>query len=207
MLPQVLSNFASYALLRFEINVRGAAVIGFVGAGGIGQELIVAIRKFYYSDVSAMLLMMLVCVMAIDFGSEKLRHRLLAPGGRAVSGTSCGPTCWPSAPAIEARYRDRAGAPAAAAGRRAGRSPRGARALCAPASSCSTSTRCASGRAWASSAPSSCLMLPPSAGGHFALYLDALGQTLSIAFLGTLLAASSPCRSASSPRATSWPTG
>ena len=78
VLPQVLSNFASYALLRFEVNVRGAAVIGFVGAGGIGQELIVAIRKFYYSDVSAILLMLLVCVMAIDLASERLRSRLLA---------------------------------------------------------------------------------------------------------------------------------
>jgi phosphonate transport system permease protein len=82
VLPQVLSNIASYALLRFEINVRGAAVIGFVGAGGIGQELIVAIRKFYYSDVSAILLMLLVCVMLIDAGSERLRHRLLATGTR-----------------------------------------------------------------------------------------------------------------------------
>lgn len=78
VLPQVLSNFASYALLRFETNVRGAAVIGFVGAGGIGQDLLVAIRKFYYSDVSAMLLMILVCVIAIDLVSERLRHRLLA---------------------------------------------------------------------------------------------------------------------------------
>ena len=77
MLPQVLSNFASYGLLRFEVNVRGAAVIGFVGAGGIGQELIVAIRKFYYSDVSAILLMLLACVMLIDWGSERLRHHLV----------------------------------------------------------------------------------------------------------------------------------
>ncbi len=38
MLPQVLSNLASYTLLRFEVNVRGAAVIGFVGAGGIGRS-------------------------------------------------------------------------------------------------------------------------------------------------------------------------
>ena len=83
VLPQVLSNFASYALLRFEINVRGATVIGFVGAGGIGTELLTAIRKFYYSDVSAILLMLIVCVMLIDFGSERLRHRLLAlEGGR-----------------------------------------------------------------------------------------------------------------------------
>ena len=78
VLPQVMSNFASYTLLRLEVNVRGAAVIGFVGAGGIGQELIVAIRKFYYSDVSAILLMLLVCVMLIDFASEKLRGRLIA---------------------------------------------------------------------------------------------------------------------------------
>ena len=73
MLPQVLSNFASYALLRFEVNVRGAAVIGFVGAGGIGQDLLVAIRKFYYSDVSAMLLMLMICVMVIDLVSERVR--------------------------------------------------------------------------------------------------------------------------------------
>ena len=78
VLPQVLSNFASYALLRFEVNVRGAAVIGFVGAGGIGEDLLTAIRKFYYSDVSAILLMLVLVVMAIDYGSEKLRHRLLA---------------------------------------------------------------------------------------------------------------------------------
>jgi phosphonate transport system permease protein len=77
-LPQVLSNFASYALLRLEINVRGAAVIGFVGAGGIGQDLLVAIRKFYYQDVSAMLLLIVVCVMLLDMISERLRHRLLA---------------------------------------------------------------------------------------------------------------------------------
>ncbi len=81
VLPQVIANFASYTLLRFEVNVRGAAVIGFVGAGGIGMELIVAIRKFYYSDVSAILLMLLACVMLIDFASERLRTRLNG-GGR-----------------------------------------------------------------------------------------------------------------------------
>ena len=78
VLPQVLSNFVSYGLLRLEVNVRGAAVLGFVGAGGIGEELITAIRKFYYSDVSAIILMIVVCVMVIDLTSEQLRHRLLA---------------------------------------------------------------------------------------------------------------------------------
>lgn len=78
VLPQVLSNFASYTLLRFEINVRGATVIGFVGAGGIGQEFLTAIRSFYYSDISAILLLITGCVMLIDLLSEWLRHRLLA---------------------------------------------------------------------------------------------------------------------------------
>jgi len=78
VLPQVLSNFVSYGLLRFEVNVRGAAVLGFVGAGGIGEELITAIRKFYYSDVSAIMLLLVICVMAIDLTSEAIRHRLLA---------------------------------------------------------------------------------------------------------------------------------
>ncbi|PPD14307.1 MAG: phosphonate ABC transporter, permease protein PhnE [Methylobacterium sp.] len=78
VVPQVLSNFASYALLRFEINVRGASVMGFVGAGGIGQELIEAVRKFYYSDVSAILLLIIATVMVIDLGTERIRHNLIA---------------------------------------------------------------------------------------------------------------------------------
>lgn len=78
VVPQVLSNFASYSLLRFEINVRGASIMGFVGAGGIGQDLIEAIRKFYFTDVSAILLMIIVTVMLIDYGTERLRHALLS---------------------------------------------------------------------------------------------------------------------------------
>jgi len=75
-LPQVLPNLASYALLRFEINVRASSIVGFVGAGGIGQDLFVAIRKFYYTDVSAILLMIIVTVAIIDVLTERLRHRL-----------------------------------------------------------------------------------------------------------------------------------
>ena len=76
-LPQVMSKFVSYTLLRFEINVRESAVMGFVGAGGIGQDLIEAIRKFYYSDVSAILLLILVTVAIIDTLTSKVRHQLI----------------------------------------------------------------------------------------------------------------------------------
>jgi phosphonate transport system permease protein len=78
VVPQISSNFASYALLRFEINVRSAGVMGFIGAGGIGQELLVSIRKFYYSDVSAILILLVTTVMVIDFLTERLRHALLS---------------------------------------------------------------------------------------------------------------------------------
>ncbi|CAH1653869.1 Phosphonate transport system permease protein [Hyphomicrobiales bacterium] len=76
VLPQVLSGFVSYTLLRFEINVRSAAVMGFVGAGGIGQDLLEAIRKFYYSDVSAILILIIITVMVIDMVTERIRHAL-----------------------------------------------------------------------------------------------------------------------------------
>jgi phosphonate transport system permease protein len=77
VLPQVLSNFVSYALLRFEINVRGASVMGFVGAGGIGQDLMEAIRKFYYPDVSAILLLIILTVAVIDLITERVRQRFI----------------------------------------------------------------------------------------------------------------------------------
>lgn len=81
--PQVAAGFASYTLLRFEINVRGASVMGFVGAGGIGQELVVAIRKFYYSDVSAILVMIVLSVFVIDIGTGWARGRLFGRDARA----------------------------------------------------------------------------------------------------------------------------
>lgn len=77
VLPQVLPNFASYALLGFEINVRSAAVLGLVGAGGIGETLISAIRKFYYADVSAILCLIILTVVVIDTLTEKIRHQLI----------------------------------------------------------------------------------------------------------------------------------
>ena len=82
VLPQVVAGYASYALLRLEINVREASVMGFVGAGGIGQELVVAIRKFYYSDVSAILATIIITVFIIDIGTGWLRSRLFGKEAR-----------------------------------------------------------------------------------------------------------------------------
>ena len=77
VLPQVLPNILSYALLRFEINLRSASVIGFVGGGGIGEELYTAIASNYYEEISAIALLIILCVAAIDVTSERIRHRVI----------------------------------------------------------------------------------------------------------------------------------
>jgi phosphonate transport system permease protein len=77
VVPQALPNYASYLLLRFEINVRGAAVLGVVGAGGIGEDLYVAIRQFEYTDISAIMLLLIAMTAIIDISCESIRHRLI----------------------------------------------------------------------------------------------------------------------------------
>jgi phosphonate transport system permease protein len=77
IVPQVLPGFLSYGLLRFEINVRSSTIIGFVGAGGIGQELKRVIGFNIYEEVSAICILILLIVVAIDLTSERVRHRFI----------------------------------------------------------------------------------------------------------------------------------
>lgn len=74
VVPQVLPNFISYTFWRLALNVQAATVMGFVSAGGIGYELITAIRLLYFLDVGAILLMVIGTVFLIDMASEKMRH-------------------------------------------------------------------------------------------------------------------------------------
>lgn len=76
--PQVLPNFISYALLRFEINVRSSTIIGFVGAGGIGQEFRRVISFNIYEEVSAIAIMIVIIVSVLDLTSERVRSRFMA---------------------------------------------------------------------------------------------------------------------------------
>ncbi len=75
--PQVLPNIISYTLLRFEINVRASSIIGYVGAGGLGQEFREAMSLQEYTDLSALFVIIFVTVIVIDYGSEKLRHKVI----------------------------------------------------------------------------------------------------------------------------------
>lgn len=77
VLPQVLPNLTTYTLWRLELNIRSAAIIGFVGAGGIGQELYHAISFNYYEDISAIVLMVVLTVTVIDLICERIRHYMI----------------------------------------------------------------------------------------------------------------------------------
>jgi phosphonate transport system permease protein len=67
----------SYALYRFESNVRSASVVGMVGAGGIGMVLWDVIRGFQYRPTAAVLLLLVLAVAAIDLVSARLRKQIV----------------------------------------------------------------------------------------------------------------------------------
>jgi phosphonate transport system permease protein len=73
VIPQVMPLWISYALYRFESNVRSASVVGMVGAGGIGMVLWDVIRGFQYAQTAAVLIMLVVAVSLIDVVSARLR--------------------------------------------------------------------------------------------------------------------------------------
>jgi phosphonate transport system permease protein len=82
MLPIVLS----YTLFRWECNMRAATVLGFVGAGGIGSQLVISMKLFEYNQVATLTLAILGLVILVDLVGQVIRTRML--DARAVT---CGP--------------------------------------------------------------------------------------------------------------------
>lgn len=83
VIPQVAPNYFSYALLRFEINVRASAILGFVGAGGIGYELKNAMSwgQGKYDEAAAIFILLFLTIVAFDQLSSHVRNRLISEGG------------------------------------------------------------------------------------------------------------------------------
>ena len=79
VIPQVAPNWLSYGLLRFEINVRASAILGFVGEGGIGYDLKIAMQwgQGRYDEVVAIFLLLFVAIVVIDQISDHFRNRLV----------------------------------------------------------------------------------------------------------------------------------
>src|SRR5258707_173900 len=76
VLPQVLPQLADITIYRWEYHFRASTVLGIVGAGGIGFELIAALRIIKYDQVSAILLTILLCVIVVDWLGAWLRRKL-----------------------------------------------------------------------------------------------------------------------------------
>ena len=75
VLPQVLPQFADVSIYRWEYNFRASTVMGMVGAGGIGFELMGSLRIMQYQEVSAILIVILIMVTLVDGLSGRLRKR------------------------------------------------------------------------------------------------------------------------------------
>jgi len=76
ILPQVLPQFISYTLYRWEVNIRVAAVLGFVGAGGLGQRIHIAISLFLENQLLTLIITIYILVTVVDHLSAYLRRRV-----------------------------------------------------------------------------------------------------------------------------------
>lgn len=81
VLPQVVTSWIAVVLYRFEVNLRSATVLGMVGAGGLGFELVSSLKLFKYTETATCIIVITVMVVAADMLSSQLR-RLIQDQGR-----------------------------------------------------------------------------------------------------------------------------
>jgi phosphonate transport system permease protein len=74
--PQALPNFVSYTLYRWECAVRASAILGLVGAGGLGQQIEISMRMFNFNEVLTILIILFLMVAAVDYLSARVRALL-----------------------------------------------------------------------------------------------------------------------------------
>jgi phosphonate transport system permease protein len=73
VLPQILPDLISFTLYRLETNIRAASVLGLIGAGGIGYLMNTSFRTFQYQEAAAIVLVLIMLVMLVDYLSSRLR--------------------------------------------------------------------------------------------------------------------------------------
>lgn len=76
VVPQVITAWIAVVLYRFEVNLRSATVLGMVGAGGLGFELVSSLKLFRYQETATCIIVITVMVIAADMASNWLRSRI-----------------------------------------------------------------------------------------------------------------------------------
>lgn len=76
-LPQAMSSFTSLTLYQWECNIRSATILGFVGAGGIGQQILISMNLFAYPKVATLVGATIIVVLLVDRFSAAVRRKLV----------------------------------------------------------------------------------------------------------------------------------
>jgi len=79
LIPQAFLNLLSYSFYRFECSIRSAAVLGIIGAGGLGYELLLSLQSLRYEQMWTFLIALILLSGITDLWSAMLRRRLGAP--------------------------------------------------------------------------------------------------------------------------------
>lgn len=77
VMPQIIPEFLSYAIYRFEVDIRASSILGIVGAGGIGTMIMFASSNRNWNEMGMILLAIIVVVTVIDFASARIRRKIV----------------------------------------------------------------------------------------------------------------------------------
>jgi len=77
VIPQFIPGYISWTLFMFEITIRASAVLGLVGAGGIGSQIKLTMDLFQYSKTATVITILIVMILAVEFLTKRIRERLI----------------------------------------------------------------------------------------------------------------------------------
>ncbi|MUK89733.1 phosphonate ABC transporter, permease protein PhnE [Ornithinibacillus sp. L9] len=77
VIPQITPEFLSYAIYRFEVDIRASSILGIVGAGGIGTMIVFASSNRNWNEMGMILLAIIIVVTVIDFASARIRRKIV----------------------------------------------------------------------------------------------------------------------------------
>lgn len=77
ILPQIWPNVLSHYFYRFEVAIRTSLILGFIGGGGIGQQLFNHFKTFHYQAVAVDVILIMIMVILVDFAGSKIRETVI----------------------------------------------------------------------------------------------------------------------------------